>query len=321
MTSPPPAVLPDQAAPGRDRAPGREASARRRRPSVLSMRILALAPFIVFGLGVLIYPLAQVVRMAFSDVDIRSGGFVWEWSGFSNLQSVLGSAATWEVFGNTLVFVVATVLSTLVLGFLLALLVDRAVMMLPLARNLLIWPAVIAPVIVSLMWLLILDPTAGGLNKLLGSLGIAGQGWLASGPSAMAAVVAVDTWHWTPVVFLFLYTALKAIDASVLEAARMDGASEVRIVRYVVLPMLAPAISAVVLVRVVMGIKAFDEMYLLTRGGPDGATTLVTQQVKTLFFDNLELGPGAAFSLVVVGVVAVCLAIVLYSRSRMEARR
>lgn len=286
-----------------------------------TMRVVALVPFVLFGLGLLVYPLTQVVRMALSDVQIRTGGFVWAFSGLANLRSVLGSATTWSIFGNTLVFVAATVAATLVMGFLLALLVDRAVVMLPVARNLLIWPAVIAPVIVSLMWLLILDPTAGGLNKMLGTFGLDGQGWLASGPGAMGAVILVDTWHWTPVAFLFLYTALRAIDASVLEAARMDGAGEVRLVRHIVVPILVPAIAAVALVRVVMGIKAFDEMYLLTRGGPDGATTLVTQQVKILFFDNLQLGPGAAFGLVVVIAVAVCLGVVLYARSRQEIGR
>lgn len=286
-----------------------------------AMRVVALLPFVLFGLGLLVYPLAQVIRMAVSDVQIRTGGFVWEFSGLANLRSVLGSATTWSVFGNTLVFVAATVATTLVMGFLLAVLVDRGVAMLPVARNLLIWPAVIAPVIVSLMWLLILDPTAGGLNKLLESIGVGGQGWLASGAGAMGAVILVDTWHWTPVVFLFLYTALRAIDTSVLEAARMDGGSEVRIIRHIVLPILVPTIAAVALVRVVMGIKAFDEMYLLTRGGPDGATTLITQQVKILFFDNLQLGPGAAFSLVVVVAVAVCLGVVLFVRSRREVGR
>lgn len=329
MTSIPPPALAERAVganPGahahRGRiAPGGGPARRRRSGGLWSMRVIALLPFVLFGLGLLAYPLAQVVRMALSDVQIRSGGFVWEFSGLANVRAVLGSGATWSVFGNTLVFVVSTVITTLVVGLLLAILVDRAVLMLPLARNLLIWPAVIAPVIVSLMWLLILDPTAGGLNKLLESLGMGGQGWLASGPGAMAAVVLVDTWHWTPVVFLFLYTALRAIDSSVLEAARMDGGSEARIVRHIVLPILAPAIGAVAVVRVVMGIKAFDEMYLLTRGGPDGATTLVTQQVKILFFDSLQLGRGAAFGLVVVVAVAVCLGIAMFARSSQAAGR
>jgi multiple sugar transport system permease protein len=295
----------------------RPSGQRRRRRS--AMRIWALLPFTVFGVVLAVYPMAQVIRMAFSEVNIVSGGFAWEFSGFANLEQVLGDALTWQVFGNTIVFVVSTTLLSLVLGFVLAILVDRAVALLPLARNVVIWPAVIAPVIVSLMWLLILSPTAGGLNKVLESIGLPSQGWLANEFGAMASVIVVDVWHWTPVCFLFLYTALKAIDASTLEAARMDGASESRIIRHIVLPLLTPAIGAVIVVRIVMGVKAFDEMYLLTRGGPNDATTLVSQHVKTLFFDSLRLGPGSAFSLVVVVVVALVLGVFLFIRSRKDA--
>jgi multiple sugar transport system permease protein len=294
-------------------------SGQRRRRRRSAMRIWALLPFTVFGVVLAVYPMAQVIRMAFSEVNIVSGGFAWEFSGFANLEQVLGDALTWQVVGNTIVFVVSTTLLSLVLGFVLAILVDRAVALLPLARNVVIWPAVIAPVIVSLMWLLILSPTAGGLNKVLESIGLPSQGWLANEFGAMASVIVVDVWHWTPVCFLFLYTALKAIDASTLEAARMDGASESRIIRHIVLPLLTPAIGAVIVVRIVMGVKAFDEMYLLTRGGPNDATTLVSQHVKTLFFDSLRLGPGSAFSLVVVVVVALVLGVFLFIRSRKDA--
>jgi multiple sugar transport system permease protein len=284
------------------------------------MRIWALLPFAVFGAVFAAYPLAQVVRMAFSDVRIRQGGLEWQWSGPSNLQRVLGDGAAWQAIGNTILFVALTVALSLLLGLILALLVDRAVMMLPVARNVLVWPAVVAPVIVSLMWLLILSPTAGGLNKLLSTLGLPRQGWLATEAGAMASVVLVDVWHWTPVVFLFLYTALKTIDGATIEAARMDGASEMGLIRHIVVPLLVPAIGAVIVVRIIMGVKAFDEMYLLTRGGPNGSTTLVTQHIKTLFFDNLQLGPGAAFSLVVVIATAVVLGLFLFVRSRRESK-
>ncbi|MGO1434121.1 MAG: carbohydrate ABC transporter permease [Canibacter sp.] len=294
-------------------------SARRRKPQS-KMGIWALLPFTIFGLVLAIYPMAQVIRMSFSNVRIEHGGFVWEANGFSNLRAVLSSGLTWQVFANTIVFIVATVILTIIFGLIMAILVDRAVMMLPLARNVLIWPAVVAPVIVSLMWLLILSPTAGGLNKLLNTIGLPTQGWLASKGGAMMSIIIVDVWHWTPVVFLFLYTALKAIDASTLEAARIDGAGEGRIFWSVILPLLTPAIGAVSVIRVVMGVKAFDEMYLLTRGGPDYATTLVSHHVKTLFFDTLKLGPGSAFSLVVVVVVALALGIFLFIRSRKETQ-
>lgn len=292
----------------------RRPKARRTTPFAL----LAVLPFLLFGLVFAVYPLSQVVRMSLSDVQIRSGQFEWTFTGLENLGRVLSAGVSWQVIGNTVVFVVASVLVSILLGLLLALLVDRAVSLLPLARNVLIWPAVVAPVVVSLMWLLILSPTAGGLNKLLRTLGLPEQGWLGDGGTAMAAVVVVDVWHWTPVVFLFFYTALKAIDASTLEAARVDGANERELIRFIVLPALRPTVLAVALVRIIMGVKVFDEMYLLTQGGPNGATTLVSQHIKSLFFDSLRLGEAASYSLVVVFATAVVLGVVLLVRSRVE---
>lgn len=287
----------------------------RRRPRVPGFTLLAMLPFVLFGLVFAAYPLSQVVRMSVSDVQIRSGRIEWRLTGADNLARTLSDGGSWQAIANTVVFIVATVVVSLLLGLALALLVDRAVTLLPLARNVLIWPAVVAPVVVSLMWLLVLSPTAGGLNKLLRTLSLPEQGWLGDGPSAMAAVILVDVWHWTPVVFLFLYTALKAIDGSTLEAARVDGAREGQLIRYVVLPALQPAIASVVAVRVIMGVKAFDEMYLLTRGGPDRATTLVSQHIKSLFFDKLQLGEAAAFSLTIVLATAVVLGLGLLGRA------
>ena len=280
--------------------------------------IVALAPFIIFGAIFAAYPLGQVIRMALSDVQIRGGIFEWTWIGFANFGAVLTDANGLRSLGNTVIFVAATVVLSLIVGLALALLVDRAITLLPRARNVLIWPAVIAPVVVSLMWLLLLSPTAGGLNKALYSLGLPLQGWIGQESTAMAAVIVVDVWHWTPVVFLFLYTALKSIDGATLEAARVDGANEWRIIQHVVLPALRPAIAAVVVVRVIMGVKAFDEMYLLTSGGPNFATTLVTQHIKTLFFDSLQFGEASAFSLVVVILTALVLGAVLFTRSKVE---
>lgn len=269
------------------------------------MRVLALLPFLLFALCFALYPLGQVVRMSLSKGVLTAQGFQWTWIGLANFATELQDREAWRGLINTGIFVVATVAGSLLLGLALALLVDRAVITLPLARNVLVWPAVIAPVVVSLIWLLILSPTAGGLNKVLGSVGLPEQGWLNSGPGAMASVVVVDIWHWTPVVFLFLYTALKGIDAETLEAARVDGASEIKILRFISLPLLRPAIITVIGVRVIMGVKVFDEMYLLTNGGPNGATTLVSQRIKILFFDSLQFGEAAAYSIIVV-VLTVC---------------
>ncbi len=292
----------------------------RRKPRRAAFAIVALLPFVVFCIVLAAVPFAQVIRMSFSAIELRSTGFTYAWNGVQNFVSVLSSASSWEAILNTVVFVAATVFGSIVIGLVAALLVNRAVWMLPLARNILIWPAVIAPVVVSLMWLLILSPTAGGLNKLLETLGLPTQQWLNSGPGAMLSLIVVDIWHWTPVVFLFLYTALQSISEEILEAGRMDGAGEGKLLRHITLPMIAPAVGAVALVRIVMGVKVFDEMYLLTSGGPDGATTLVSQRVQLWFFQDLKFGEASAFSLVVVILTGLVLAAYLIIRSRLGRR-
>jgi multiple sugar transport system permease protein len=287
------------------KAPRRRA--RRRRPSLFG--ILGLLPFLIVIVVLAAYPMAQVVRMSLSHISLTGGGFQYTRAGGGNFSDVLHSPDARAAVVHTLVFIVATVIGSIVAGVALALLVDRAVTTLHIARNVLIWPAVIAPVVVSLMWLLILSPTAGGLNKVLGSLGLGNQAWLNSGAGAMLCLVVVDIWHWTPIVFLLVYTSLQAMSQEVLEAARIDGASEGEIVRRIVLPLLRPAIAAVAVVRVVMGVKVFDEMYLLTAGGPNGATTLISQRVQLWFFQDLRFGYAAAFSLAVVAATAAFLAV------------
>jgi multiple sugar transport system permease protein len=282
--------------------------------------IVALLPFLIFCLALAASPLVQVVRMSLSAIRLQAGGFVYDWSGLANFVTVQTSADAWQAIGNTVVFIVATVAGSLIVGLAAALLVDRAVVMLPLARNVLIWPAVIAPVVISLMWLLLLSPTAGGINKVLETFGLPTQSWLNSGPTAMASLVVVDIWHWSPVVFLFLYTALQGIGAEIVEAARMDGAGGAKLFRTITLPMIAPAIGAVAIVRVIMGVKVFDEMYLLTAGGPNGATTLVSQRIELWFFQDLRFGDASAYSIVIVLITAVILGVFLFVRSRAEKR-
>lgn len=281
---------------------------------------IALAPFVLFCLALGAFPLARVLQMGLSKVEFGPTGFRFNWAGLDNFQQVLASKDAWEALGNTALFIVATTIGSIVAGLILALLVNRAVWMLPVARNVLIWPAVIAPVVVSLIWLLILSPTAGGLNKVLETLGIPGQAWLNTRQGSMLSLIALDIWHWTPVVFLFIYTALQSISDELLEAARMDGAAERQILQRVILPLLAPAIGAVAVVRIVMGVKVFDEMYLLTSGGPNGATTLVSQRIQLWFFQDLNYGQAAAFSILVVAITIVILLLALFTRSRMARR-
>jgi multiple sugar transport system permease protein len=285
-----------------------------RRVRGLGFAAWAVLPFAVFMVMFAVYPLVQLVRMALSHVTVEQGRFSWSSAGLANFTRILEDEVAADSVVATLIFIAGAVPLTVLLGTLLAILVDRAVLLVGVARNVLLWPAVVAPVVVSLMWLLILSPSVGVLNKVLATLGLPAQGWLGRPTGAIVSVIAVDVWHWTPVVFLLVYTALRAIDRDLLEAARVDGASEARTLWHIVLPLLRPALVAATLIRLVMCVKAFDEMFLLTRGGPGTSTTLVSLHIRNVFFDRLELGYGAAFSVAVVAATAAVLGLAALAR-------
>jgi multiple sugar transport system permease protein len=315
-TSPaPPASAPESGAP----APPRPRGARR--PEDRRFRLLSLLPLVAFLLIFAAYPLVQLVQMSFSEVNIRGGEFVSRFAGFTNYASFFGDEIAEYSFVITALFIAVTVPATVILGLLLAILVHRSVLLVGFARSVLLWPALIAPVVVSVIWWLILTPNFGTLNKIFEAFGIPPQGWLGSPTGAVIAIMVVDIWHWTPLVFVLLYTAIQGVDPEILEAGRVDGANDRQLYWYIVLPQLAAAIGAAALIRLTMGAKAFDEMYVLTQGGPADATTLVSLYIRNVFFDQLELGYGAAVSIMVILAVAVALGLVALGRALRPGRR
>lgn len=299
---------------GRD-VHGAKAHATHRRRPFPWFKYLSVLPLLLFFLALVAFPIGQLVWMSFGRVRLVAGNFIWRWVGLDNFDEMISD----HVFGislwNSLVFITSTVILTLVLGVVLALATDRLVRGQQLAQNIIIWPAIVAPVVISVIWLLILSPQIGLLNRVLISLGIGPQAWLGDQFGAMASVIVLDVWHWTPIVFLFVYTALRGLDPEVLEAASVDGANYMQRVRFVVLPQLAPAILGAAAVRIVMGVKVFDEMYLLTFGGPGTATTVISIYIRSVFFDAFNYGYGAALSVTVVLLVLLALVLGLVLRA------
>jgi multiple sugar transport system permease protein len=252
---------------------------------------------------------------AFSDVVITNGEFQYSFTGLSNFMQLRPDATLHYSVLVTIIFIAITVPATVILGTALAVLVDRSLILARIARNVLLWPALITPVVVSVIWNLILSPNVGVLNKFLVSLHLPEQGWLSTGAGAVGSIVALDVWHWTPIVFILIYGAITGLDRDLIDAARVDGANEWNVYMNVVFPILWPTVIAAALIRLTMGAKAFDEMYLLTHGGPGNATDLISLYIRQVFFDQLQLGYGAAISVVVVLAVVVALGLLLFGRS------
>lgn len=284
----------------------------------LGFQHLALVPLLTFLLLFVLYPAVQLIFMGFSTLTLSGGAFNWEFAGLQHLGTMLGDRVFQRALLNTLIFVAAAVTIQLVLGTTLAVLVERARYLSGIARNVLIWPAIITPVAISVTWWLILNIEFGVLNYILDVVGLPEQAWLASTTWALPTLIGVDVWHWTPIVFILVLAGLSNIDQTLYEAARTDGASEWDVFWRITMPLLLPVLVVAALTRTILGFKVFDEIYLLTSGGPGNSTEVISTYIRRVFFDQVRMGYGAFLGLIVVAVLLILF--VVFNRIRKVGR-
>lgn len=303
-------------------ASNKVARRRRSRRGSAAFRYGTLAPLAILLALLFIYPLVELVHLAFSKTGSTGAGLTYQAAGLSNFNAAFHDATFRTALVNNALFIVGSSLLSTAIGVGIALLAFYSRRLRRIAQIVLLWPAIIAPVAVGVLWWMIIDPQFGALNDILKAVGLPTQGFLGSAHTALATLVVVDTWHWTPICFILAFAALQGIDGQLLEAARMDGASELGIVRRLLLPLLAPAIGAILIVRVLMGTKVFDEFYLLTGGGPGTATTVLSLYIRNVFFTQLDFGYGAALGvLVAAGLVVAALVVWIIRRAAQQSRQ
>ena len=278
----------------------------------------SLLPAVVLFAVLTLYPVANLVRMSVSTVEFAQGGEVWTFTPLRNLELLRADEVVAPAVRNTLVFVVVAVTVEMVLGLALALLVAGVTRGKGLIRTVMILPILVPPVAIGSMWKLLFNYDFGVLNQALVALGLPPANWLGSTTLALWSVILVDVWHWVPFVFLILFAAVEALPVDVLEAARVDGAARWQLLRRVTLPLLRPAIVVALLFRTILAFKVFDEVYLLTSGGPGTSTELVTLHLYKVFFEQNQLGYGALLSL---ALIAAIVAFLLVARQATRAVR
>ena len=281
-----------------------------------SFRYWSLWPCIGILGALSVYPVLQLVPMALSTIEIAGGVPVWNFTPRRNLDMLMADAVLRDSLRNTFVFVALSVLAEMVLGFFLALFIACMKRGRGLARTVMILPILLPPVAIGSMWKLMYNYDFGLFNQMLRAIGIGPANFLGNVDFALLAVVAVDIWHWTPLVFLILFAAIESLPGEVLEAARIDGASMGQTIRLVILPLLAPALAVAALFRAIAAFKAFDQVYLLTSGGPGTATEIVSLHLNRVFFEQNQLGYGAMLSLAVIGAIAASLGVARLSAPR-----
>ena len=269
----------------------------------------SLLPAVVLFVALTMFPIANLVRMSVSTIEFAEGQARWTFTPAHNFSLLLADAVLWPAAVNTLVFVVVAVAVEMALGLGLALLVARLGRGKGLARTIMVLPILVPAVAIGSMWKLMYNYDFGVFNQALTALGLAPVNWLGSTSVALAAVILVDIWHWVPFVFLVLFAAVEGVPNDVIEAARIDGATDAQIVRRIMIPLLKPALAVALIFRSILAFKTFDEVFLLTSGGPGTSTELASVHLYKVFFEENQLGYGALLSLALIAAIVAFLAV------------
>jgi len=261
-------------------------------------RYVYLLPSLIVLLGTTLFPIAY--NLYFSLTSKRLFGaepvsFTW----FSNYLAALRSPVFWHSMWVSFKYCVFSVAIELVLGFVVAYLFQSRLFGKKLMRTLIILPLVTTPVAVAYVFRLMLNPESGVVNYLIGGLtGIRSLLWFASPILALPTLILIDIWRATPFVFLVMSSAIVALPRDEFEAAKIDGASRLQEIWYVLLPIIKPVIVVILIFRFVDAFKAFDTIYALTGGGPGRVTeTLNLNIYKTAFFGGY-FGEACAMSVI-----------------------
>ena len=280
-------------------------------------RIWTLAPALILFAAVALLPIGELVAMSLARIDWAQGQPHWRFVGLEQYARVLGDALFRAGVANTAIFAIVGVLFQMVLGFALALLTTQVTRGRVLYRTVFILPILVPGIVIGAIWKLMYNFDFGVVNQMIGLLGIGPVDWLGRTSTALLAVIAVDVWHWTPFVFLLMLAGLESLPQDVYEAARIDGATFLQQLRYVTLPLMLPVFVVTLVFRIIVGVKVFDEIYLLTGGGPGTATEVVSYTIFRRFFTEGQTGYGAAMSVVVLFALAL---IFLIARATTQRR-
>jgi multiple sugar transport system permease protein len=270
-----------------------------------------IAPSMLFLTLVATIPLIFLLTMSTFRLDLTyppGNG----WTGLENYVDILRDNRFWYSIGLTAVYTVATVTLQVVVGMALAMAFFRGLRGQGLMRVSVLLPMILAPVVVGLAWrTLILTPGYGILDYLSILLGFGSKPWLVSPNWALASVIIIHTWQWTPFAFLVFLASLHGLPQDPLEAALLDTRNNWQRFRYIILPMIQPAIIVVIIFRTMIALRAFAAIFSATGGGPGTATEILNLYTYRVSFNSLDLGYGAALGTVLL-LITVSISLVFF---------
>jgi multiple sugar transport system permease protein len=267
--------------------------------SDITIRNLFVIPTVAFLIIFNVFPLLYSLGFSFTDFRASSKAPV-NFVGLKNYADVLADPVIWRSFATTLWYVIVSVTGQFVVGFGLALLLNRPIPGKGLLTTLLMLPMMLSPVVVGLFWKLIYDPSWGILNH---ALGLGKTAWLTDPALALYAVAITDIWMWSPFVMLLSLAGLSAVPKHLYEAASIDRASKFYTFFRVTLPLVAPILLIAVIFRTMEAFKTFDIAFVMTS---QPQAELISSRLYKMAFQQWQTGPASALAYVVL-IMVLCI--------------
>lgn len=264
---------------------------------------LLMAPLVLLLLTITIVPTIFAVNTSLHDYRLTEidKDFIW----FQNFIDVFKDHRFWDSFRTTSIFILGSLIPELVIGLLLAMLLQRNFRFNKIAKSLFLLPTITTPVVIGLIWIMLYDPQFGMINYVFSVIGIAPQSWLSNPNTAIWVLVGIDVWEWSPFVALILYAGLQSLPTEPYESASVDGANRLQTFVHLTLPFLVPYIVIACLFRFIDVFKWFDTIYVMTKGGPGTSTETLNMYAYLNGFKFLDMGHAAAISIIMVVLITV----------------
>lgn len=256
-------------------------------------------------LGLLCFVLGPVVVtlfLSFSEWNLVAPP---RWIGLQNYQVSFQTDVFWQTWRNTIYYVIATVAGSIVFSLALALALNEKLRGITLYRGIYFLPVVTSAVAVSMVWRWLYNPEFGLFNAVLTTIGLPTLPWLNSLKWAMPSVIIMSIWQTVGYNMVIFLAGLQGIADQFYEAAEMDGATAWQKFRHITLPLLSPTTFFVIIILLINSFQVFDQVWIMTEGGPAGATTVLVEQIVKNAFAYSRMGYAAALSWVLFALVFV----------------
>ena len=276
---------------------------------ILLFTLPAMVPMVIFW----IYPIVKSGWLSFTDWDYMSPSY--SYVGAENYTDVFANEGFWSALSNTAVFAIGTMIPTLVLGLFVALLLNSKIKGKSIYRFLVFSPWITPTVAISIVWSWIFQPKGGLANELLGLLGLPASQWMTSSSTAMLSVIIVTVWKGIGYSAIFYLVAMDKIPEDRYEAAALDGANFWQRLRYITIPGISPTTFFLTIITMVDSLKAYDQIQILTQGGPSGSTRTLTYLFYQLGFEQFKMGQASAVAIIIV-FITVTLSLIQFKLSK-----